>query len=601
MKYSDLPPELRQLAQEVDQYVGRGQSVSPACFDSPRIGITMHCTEFGSSLALAYSDAVIKAGGTPLLLPLSNDTGYLLSALQSVDALLLTGGDDIHPRYLGEEPIRGLGKVLPLRDSYELKAIYLAHKLALPILGICRGHQILGVAYGSLLYQDLTTQHKRVQPLDHSPSMPRGAEMHRVEIAPQGRLRDILELGAEDCLWVNSLHHQAIREARPPFCASAVASDEINEAIDAFPELDMLGVQWHPEQMIAAGDERQLRLFGHLVARAALYRRARAFHTKHIVLDSHTDTPMHFAEGFELSGYGISLVDIPKLELGQVSAAVMVGYLPQGELTDVAHREAFSYIDGKLHKLRQQVERSGGRAVLATDAESIERAKERGQVAIIPAVENGYAIGQSLEALRELKTRHGIVYMTLCHNGDNVICDSASKTQHTHGGLSAFGREVVRVMNDLGIVIDVSHAGEETVREVLELSRVPIVASHSSARALCDHPRNLTDDQIREIAARGGVVQVCLYAWFISKHGERASYLDAVEHIEHIIRLVGVEHVGIGSDFDGDGELVGCRSTQDLIRITMELFARGYTEEDLALIWGGNFLRVLRCSEQGRD
>lgn len=598
MKYSDLSLELRQLNEEIDRYMGRGQSVSPHRLDAPRIGITMHVTDFGSSLALAYSEAVIKAGGVPLLLPLSDDIAYLDAALRNVDALLLTGGDDIHPRYQGEEPVRGLGKVLPLRDRYELKLIRLARMLALPILGICRGHQILGVAYGSLLYQDLVTQHRAECPLDHSPNMPRGEAMHKVELAPRCRLRDVLSL-EEDALWINSLHHQALREVRPPFYGTAVATDEINEAIDAYPELDILGVQWHPEQMVASGDERQLALFAHLVQRASLYRRARAFHTQHIVLDSHTDTPMCFAENFDLGAWGQSLADLPKQELGQVSATVMVGYLPQGELTDEAHREAFSYIDGKLTELRYQVEASGGRAVLACDVVSIVQAKQRGQVAIIPAVENGYAIGESLTALRQLKQRHGIVYMTLCHNGDNAICDSASKTQHTHGGLSPFGREVVREMNKLGIVIDVSHMGEAAVRDVLEESRLPIVASHSSAYTLCPHPRNLTDEQIRAIAECGGVVQVCLYAWFISKDGDRASYLDAVDHIEHIIRLVGVEHVGIGSDFDGDGELVGCRGSHDLVRITMELLARGYSEDDLALIWGGNFLRVLHENEVG--
>ncbi|MDO4707067.1 MAG: membrane dipeptidase [Porphyromonadaceae bacterium] len=599
MKYRDLSPELCQLNEEIDRYLGRGQSVSPSYLGTPRIGITVHCTDSGSSLALAYSDAVIRAGGVPLMLPLSDDTSYLLSALQTVDALLLTGGNDIHPRYIGEEPLRGLGKVLPLRDRYELKLIRLARMLALPILGICRGHQVLGVAYGSLLYQDLASQHRAERPLDHSPNMPRGEEMHRVEVSYGCRLRDILGL-EEDTLWVNSLHHQAIREVCLPFYGTAVASDEINEAMDAYPELDILAIQWHPEQMIVQGDERQLRLLAHLVARASLYRRARAFHTQNIVLDSHTDTPMCFEEGFDIARLGKSLVDIPKLELGQVSAAVMVGYLPQGELTEEAYAAAFRYIDDKLSELRYQVESSSGRAVLASDVVSIVEAKQRGQVAIIPAVENGYAIGQSLSALRELRERHGIVYMTLCHNGDNAICDSGSKTQHTHGGLSLFGREVVREMNDLGIVIDVSHAGEDTVRDVLEISRLPIVASHSSAHALCAHPRNLTDEQIRAIAECGGVIQVCLYAWFINEEGDRASYLDAVDHIEHIIRLVGIEHVGIGSDFDGDGQLVGCRGSHDLIRITMELLDRGYTERDLALIWGGNFLRVLQANEEGK-
>lgn len=601
MKYKDLSPELRQLNEEVDRYLGRGQSVSPQTFRSPRIGITMNSTEYGSSLAFAYSDAVIKAGGIPFLLPLSDDIEYLHNALTNVDGLLLSGGDDIHPKYMGQEPVRGLRKVVPERDEYELILIRLARALALPVLGVCRGHQILGVAYGSILYQDLITQHTTESiALDHSPSMPRGEEMHQVFIAAGCRLRDILGIEGRS-IGVNSLHHQALKEIRIPFYETALASDGVNESIDAYPELDILAVQWHPEQMIASGSKIQLRLFKHLIDRAGLHSRARHFHERHITLDSHTDTPMCFTPEFTIQRYGHSLVDLPKLELGQISATVMVAYLPQGEVSDEAHTKAYHYVDSKLTELKQQIVNSNGRAFLSCDVESIRQAKAIGKIAIIPAIENGYAIGTSLETLRILKKQHGIAYMTLCHNGDNAICDSASKTKHTHGGLSTFGREVVQEMNNLGILIDVSHAGADTIRDVLEISRVPIVASHSSVHTLCEHPRNLTDNQLKAIAAKGGVIQVCLYAGFIRQDSKTASYLDAVDHIEYIIRLVGIEHVGIGSDFDGDGELIGCRSCEDLIRITMELLRRGYTEHELSLIWGENFLRILSAAEAAKQ
>lgn len=596
MRYKDLSPELQALNREVDRYLGRGLSVSPQSFGTPRIGITMHSSEYGSSLALAYSEAIIKAGGTPLLLPISSDIDYLHSALSNIDGLLLSGGDDINPLYMGEEPVRGLGKISPLRDKYELIIIRLARSLALPILGICRGHQVLGVAYGSLLYQDLVTQHHTKQtPLEHSPDIPRGEIMHRASIAQQCRLRDIL--GTES-IGINSLHHQSIKYIRSPFYETAVASDGINEAIDSYPELDILGVQWHPEQLVASGNEEQLKLFEHLVERANLYAKARRFHSQYITLDSHTDTPMHFNEEFDMHRYSDTLVDIPKLELGQISSTIMVAYLPQEEVSDEAHQKAYKYVVNKLEELKSQVDRGLNRAVLAKDLESIRLAKQRGQIAIIPAVENGYAIGNSIERLRTLKEKYGIVYMTLCHNGDNVICDSASKTRHTHGGLSPFGREVIREMNNLGILIDVSHAGANTVHDVLELSQAPIIASHSSVYALCNHPRNLTDEQIKSIADHGGVIQVCLYAGFIRNQADKATYLDAVDHIEYIINLVGIEHVGIGSDFDGDGELIGCRSSEDLIRITIELLRRGYTERDLSLIWGENILRVLSIVER---
>lgn len=595
MGNSDLSQAMRSLHQEIDRSLGRGLAkTSPSACGRPRVGITAHHTDLGSCLALAYSDAVARAGGIPLLIPITDDLGVLLDSLRSVDALLLSGGADLNPLYMDEEPVRGLGRVSPERDAYELRLIRLAHRLSMPMLGICRGHQILGVSYGSTLFQDVVSQYTVEGAIDHEPSMPKTIPHHRVGITDRRcRLVDILDVEEGEEVWVNSLHHQALREVHLPFVEVAIASDGINEAIDAFPELDILAVQWHPEQLVAGGDARQLRLFEHLVERARLYRRARAFHTAHITLDSHTDTPMFFAPDYDLGSSPKTRVDITKMELGQIDASVMVAYLPQGELTDEAHREALTLAEDKLRELHRQVEAYPHRATIARTADEVAMAKARGLRAILPAIENGYAIGRDLSHIQALHEQYGIIYITLCHNGDNALCDSARRSERTHGGLSTLGREAVAEMNRLGIVIDLSHAGEETVRDVLELSSQPVVASHSSARSLCDHARNLSDDQIRAIARRGGVVQVCLYAGFINSDEGAASYLDAVDHIEHIIRVAGIDHVGIGSDLDGDGELIGLRTSQDLIRITIELLRRGYDEDDLRAIWGGNFLRVL--------
>ena len=218
--------------------------------------------------------------------------------------------------------------------------------------------------------------------------------------------------------------------------------------------------------------------------------------------------------------------------------------------------------------------------------------KNAGKKAIFLAIENGYAIGKDLGNLSMFKDM-GITYITLCHNGSNDICDSA-KGEPEHNGLSPFGREVVKEMNRLGIIIDISHTSAKTVQDVLELSTAPIIASHSSSRALCDHPRNLTDDQIKAIAAKGGVVQVCLYNWFLSKQ-PNPTILDAVAHINHIVQLVGIDHVGIGTDFDGDDteKLIGCRAANEVINLTIELLRQGYTAEELHKLWGDNLLRVL--------
>lgn len=591
---TDLSPTLSRLNQEVDQYLGGDRRISPFVVAKPRIAVSVHVTDLGSCVARPYTDAIIRAGGIPIIVPVTEDLDALFSTLCQVDGLLLTGGADIHPIYMGEEALPGLGTISIDRDRYELKLIRLARRLSLPILGICRGHQILGVAYGSILYQDIVTQHRTDDSLNHAPQINKELPHHKLRFstAVPNRLEDLLRGEADEELWVNSLHHQAIRELFPPFEEVAFASDGINEGIDAYPELDILAVQWHPEQLVAGGDARQLRLFEHLCERATLYKRARAFHSEYICLDSHTDTPMFFAEGFDIKNSDKTRVDLTKMILGGIHTSVMVAYLPQGELTQEAHQKARIYAEDKLSELHRQISRYPDLALVCRTPDEVLKAHLLGRKAIVPAIENGYAIGEDLTAIEDLHRTYGLAYITLCHNGDNAICDSARKSTATHGGLSDFGYDVVREMNRLGIMIDVSHAGEATIRDVLDASMQPIIASHSSVRSLCDHARNLSDEQIVAIANKGGVVQVCLYAGFINEQDHEASILHAVEHIEYIIRLVGIEHVGIGSDFDGDGELIGCRTSEDLIRITIELLKRGYNEDQLALLWGENFLRV---------
>ena len=206
-------------------------------------------------------------------------------------------------------------------------------------------------------------------------------------------------------------------------------------------------------------------------------------------------------------------------------------------------------------------------------------------------IENGYAIGKDLTNVERFR-RRGIVYMTLCHNGDNDICDSA-RGNNEHNGLSEFGVEVVKEMNRVGLMIDLSHAGEKSFYDALELSKTPIVCSHSSCRSLCDHPRNLTDEQMKALSRKGGVMQLCLYGGFLRQEGQ-ATIIDAMEHLNHMVNIMGIDHVGIGSDFDGDGGIIGCASASEIINITRKLLAERYSETDIQKIWGGNFLRVMQ-------
>ena len=189
----------------------------------------------------------------------------------------------------------------------------------------------------------------------------------------------------------------------------------------------------------------------------------------------------------------------------------------------------------------------------------------------------------------------GVTYITLCHNGDNEICDSARRSTESHGGLSDFGRQVVGEMNRCGVMVDLSHAAESSFYDALAASSTPIVCSHASSRALCNHPRNLSDDQLRALAKAGGVAQVTLYHGFLRLENDgEATIDDAVRHLMHMIDVAGIHHVGIGTDFDGDGGIRGCACASELINFTRRLMAEGLTTDDLRLVWGENFLRVMR-------
>lgn len=216
--------------------------------------------------------------------------------------------------------------------------------------------------------------------------------------------------------------------------------------------------------------------------------------------------------------------------------------------------------------------------------------KRNGRKSIMLGIENGLALEHDISNVKHFAQR-GIVYITLCHNGDNDICDSA-RGCNTNNGVSSFGEKVIHEMNRLGIMVDLSHGGEKSFYDALDISQTPIVCSHSSSRALCDVPRNLTDDQMRALAAKGGVAHTTLYHGFLRKEGE-ADIMDAIAHLEHAIDVMGIDHVGLGTDFDGDGGIRGLADSSELINFTLQLLRRKYSEQDIVKIWGGNWLRVM--------
>ena len=380
---------------------------------------------------------------------------------------------------------------------------------------------------------------------------------------------------------VNSFHHQAVDETGPRFRVIARSDDGIIEAMESTEYKSILGVQWHPECL-----ENGLPIFEWLVGEARQYRQTCDVHSRILSLDTHCDTPMFFPQNVDFGQRDQRiLVDLHKMTEGHQDATIMVAYLPQP--TD----QPTAFADSIFDKIEDIVAKHSSHLAIAHTPDELWANKRQGKKSIMLGIENGHALDGKIENLRHFKER-GIVYMTLCHNGDNDICDSA-RGEHTHNGVSAFGREVIHEMNRLGIMVDLSHAAEKSFYDALELSATPIVCSHSSCRALCDHPRNLTDDQMRALAQRGGVMQVTLYHGFLVKDGE-ATIEDAMRHLDHAISIMGIDHVGLGTDFDGDGGVPGMADASDYLNFTRHLLRRRYAETDIRLICGGNFMRVMQ-------
>lgn len=553
----------------------------------PVIGITGNFSEGNLMLAPGYYTSVLKAGGIPFIIPPFEDEDVLVKLLDEIDGILLTGGADINPLFLHEEPIKELHGINPHRDRQELLLTRLAANRQLPLLGICRGMQVMNAALGGVLYQDIHVQMEGVR-IKHSQDLERSFASHTVKIEPDTLLEKILQA---DSVAVNSFHHQAVKEPAPGFKVSARAADGVIEAIESCAYKSMLGVQWHPECFILRGEECMMPLFDWLVREAGSFREAKRLHTRLLTLDTHCDTPMFFGQDINFAARDEKIkVDLHKMTEGRQDATIMVAYLPQKERTEEALLAATAKADRLLNGIEEMVAKNCTSVDIAYRPEDLYRLKREGKKAIMLGIENGYAIGKDLRNVERF-LRRGVVYMTLCHNGNNDLCGSARYNEENLG-VSEFGEQVIREMNRVGMMIDLSHGGERSFYEALEISRTPIVCSHSSCRALCDHPRNLTDEQLRAIAKRGGVVQVCLYGGFLHA-GRPATICDAIEHIHHMVNIMGIDHVGIGSDFDGDGGIIGCNDSSELINLTRFLLAERYGEEDIRKIWGGNFLRIM--------
>ncbi len=559
----------------------------------PIIGITGNYGEQTCKLAEGYYKSVQRAGGVPVILPPLADTDSIVNMLEHLDGLLLSGGSDYNPLYAGEEPSPRLGGINSERDLPELLITQLAYNRQIPMLGICRGIQTLAMALGGKVAQDISEvrgEREEVRGVKHSQDADRSEPTHSITIDENSTLYTLYN---KEKIYVNSFHHQAVSATGDSFRVVAHAADGVVEAMESREFKSIMGVQWHPECL-----EDGAPLFEWLVRQAAHYHEACQMHHTVLTLDTHCDTPMFFPQGIDFGSRDSRiLVDLHKMTEGRQDATIMVAYLPQPQMGETfSSKVAFDvsspteYADLIFDKIEELVEKNRRFLSIARTPADLMADKRQGRKSIMLGIENGLALNGQLQTLRHFAQR-GIVYMTLCHNGDNDICDSARGCT-THNGVSQFGQQVIREMNRLGIMVDLSHASEKSFYDALKISQQPIVCSHSSCRALCDHPRNLTDEQMRALAAQGGVMQVTLYNGFLVKDGE-ATVQDVLKHLEHAIKVMGIDHVGIGTDFDGDGGVRGFANSSEVINFTRQLMARRYTEHDIQKIWGGNFLRVM--------
>ena len=578
----------------------------PEAERKPVIGITGNYEDKTCKLSSNYYKAVVRAGGVPVIIPPLNDSDSIVNTLEHIDGLILSGGGDFNPMFSGEEPSPRLHSINRERDLPELLITRLAYNRQIPILGVCRGIQTLAMALEGRVAQDIEEERakhpeeQKTPLVKHSQDADRSEPTHTITVEKDSILSEIFD--GQETLYVNSFHHQAVSDPGERFRVTARATDGTIEAMESREFKSIVGVQWHPECM---GDD-GMPLFEWLVRQAMHYHEACQMHSRVLTLDTHCDTPMFFAKQIDFGSRDERiLVDLHKMSEGRQDATIMVAYLPQPKMGETFSSKVefhvgspMEYADLIFDKIEDIVEKNKQYLSIARTPADLMADKRQGRHSIMLGIENGLALNGQLQSLHHFAQR-GIVYMTLCHNGDNDICDSA-RGSTTHNGVSSFGQQVIREMNRLGIMVDLSHASEKSFYDALEISQQPIVCSHSSCRALCDHPRNLRDEQMRALAAKGGVMQVTLYNGFLVKEGE-ATVIDALRHLEHAIKVMGIDHVGIGTDFDGDGGIRGLANSSEMINFTRQLMKRQYSERDIQKIWGGNFLRVMGFVQRVRN
>jgi len=367
-------------------------------------------------------------------------------------------------------------------------------------------------------------------------------------------------------------------------------------------------------------------------------------HDQILTVDTHNDTPMRFnnpdfdmSERHDASGRRSGKVDFPRMKEGGLDAAFFAVFVGQGPRDAEGNERAYKRAVQTFENIHRVVAENPDIAGLALTPEDAYRLEKEGKRIVFIGMENGYPIGEDLSKLKEFHDR-GTRYITLCHSSNNSICDSSTdRNGPEFNGLSDFGVKVVEEMNRLGLMVDLSHASDDTFYDAIDVSKAPVIASHSCCYELCANPRNLKDDMLRKLAENGGVMQMCILNNYLvepvenperdsaeaalrikyrnfqdlseeernkardefnklrEKYPEkRATVKDVVDHIDHVVEVAGIDHVGIGTDFDGGGGIEGCNDVSEMGNITIELVRRGYSKKDIQKIWGGNIMRVLK-------
>ena len=379
---------------------------------------------------------------------------------------------------------------------------------------------------------------------------------------------------------------------------------------------------------------------------AKFEKKAQRIHEKCLTLDTHCDTPMLMVKpGFSVRDEHKSpesRVDLPRMKKGGLDAMFFAVFTSQKPRTEANYKSNYALANQMLDSIHSMLKHNSDLATLALKADDLAKIEKTGKRAIYIGMENGFPIAKDISRVEEFYKK-GVRYITLCHSYHNDICDSSSDSKPAeHNGVSEFGKQVIAEMNRLGMLVDLSHASDKSFFDAIELSKAPIIASHSSVRAIAQHNRNMTDEMIKKLAAKGGVIQICLLDDYIknpdtttvkfhrmkqlkakrnSVQGEMTeaqkeayskewdeieamdqdklpTVKDVCDHIDHVKKLVGVDYVGIGSDFDGGGGMLDCADVSQFPNITKELLRRGYTETEIRKIWGGNLLRVFREVEK---